>query len=329
VFVHRTGGNIVYQTRDFGADEITPDQRVIHRVRLDREQIHHDLTEMPDGRIMFIGAEERRIDGTSIGGPRDWAVRGDTLNIVDMASGSAKVVWSAFEALDPLARVPKWQGRKVDGADDWTHANTVSLGPRGNVLVTFRYLDQIVSLSPDLQRVEWKLGGPGSTFRIPEAADRFYGPHTASELADNHVLLFDNGNLRPEGEWSRAVEYQLDSTTMTARKVWEFRPQPDLFSGSQSNAVRLPNGNTLINWGDVQSGAKPPPGSYRSVRIAIVLSAIVPIRSTALPASSQSSRAPSLPTERHSLGTAQPARPDAAPPFDSALEFLHVRDVLV
>ncbi len=42
---------------------------------------------------------------------------------------------------------------------------------------------------------------------------------------------------------------------MTAPKVLEFRSQPDLFSGSQSNTERLPNGNTLVNWSDIQSGA--------------------------------------------------------------------------
>ncbi len=36
---------------------------------------------------------------------------------------------------------------------------------------------------------------------------------------------------------------------MTAHKVWEFRPTPEIFSDRISNALRLPNGNTLVNFG--------------------------------------------------------------------------------
>jgi hypothetical protein len=36
---------------------------------------------------------------------------------------------------------------------------------------------------------------------------------------------------------------------MTARRVWEYRPQPDIFSDKVSNALRLPNGNTFVNFG--------------------------------------------------------------------------------
>ena len=36
---------------------------------------------------------------------------------------------------------------------------------------------------------------------------------------------------------------------MTARKVWEFRHNPDIYADRIGNAVRLPNGNTLVNFG--------------------------------------------------------------------------------
>ena len=36
---------------------------------------------------------------------------------------------------------------------------------------------------------------------------------------------------------------------MTVIKVWEYRHQPEVFSHRVSNAIRLPNGNTLVNFG--------------------------------------------------------------------------------
>jgi hypothetical protein len=61
--------------------------------------------------------------------------------------------------------------------------------------------------------------------------------------------MFDNGNFRPEGEYSRGLELELDFAAMTARKVWEYRHQPDIYSDRISNVLRLPNGNTLVNFG--------------------------------------------------------------------------------
>ena len=45
---------------------------------------------------------------------------------------------------------------------------------------------------------------------------------------------------------------------MTARKAWEYRPQPSIFADRISNAIRLSNGDTLVNFGfraDDTSGA--------------------------------------------------------------------------
>ena len=96
------------------------------------------------------------------------------------------------------------------------------------------------------------MGGPGSDFGFPDPDDRFYHQHTASLLPNGNVLLFDNGNDRPAGEggeYSRALELELDFHTMTARKAWEFRNQPDIFSDCCSIVYRLDNGNSVILFG--------------------------------------------------------------------------------
>ncbi|MGV8018433.1 MAG: aryl-sulfate sulfotransferase [Ignavibacteria bacterium] len=49
--------------------------------------------------------------------------------------------------------------------------------------------------------------------------------------------------------FSRAVEYKLEETSMTATKVWEYRNNPDIYAFAMGNVQRLPNGNTLIGWG--------------------------------------------------------------------------------
>lgn len=117
------------------------------------------------------------------------------------------------------------------------------------MILSLRHLDQVISLSPDLQTIEWKLGGRDSSFNFADHIDLFYGQHSVHEAPGGRVLLFDNGNYRPDGDYSRGLELALDFETMSARKVWEYRHQPDIFSNPISNVARLPNGNTLVNFG--------------------------------------------------------------------------------
>ena len=127
----------------------------------------------------------------------------------------------------------------------------MSTGPRGNFIVSFRARDQVISLSPDFRTMEWQLGGPDSDYEFPNPADRFYGQHTASQLANGNVLVFDNGWTRPAaegGEYSRALELRLDAAAGTAVKAWEYRPDPDIYSRGRGSAYRLRNGNTLVRF---------------------------------------------------------------------------------
>ena len=75
--------------------------------------------------------------------------------------------------------------------------------------------------------------------------------HDPKPLPNGNILIFDNGQTRPEeegGEYSRALELTLNTYELTAVKVWEYRPDPDVFAPSRSSAFRLENGNTLINF---------------------------------------------------------------------------------
>ena len=75
------------------------------------------------------------------------------------------------------------------------------------------------------------------------------------QLENGNILIFDNGNehIPPS---SRVVEYQLDEENMIATFVWDFFNPYGFISTSMGSVQRLPNQNTLINWGNVnQHGA--------------------------------------------------------------------------
>ncbi len=222
--------------------------------------IHHELEALDDGRVMYLS---RQVSRPGFGDPPQ-PQEGDTIGIWDPSTGENRIVWSIFDFISPAERTapdsnrtlpgnPLWGGCDRDrSVQDWSHADSLDVGPDGEVLVSLRNLDQVILLEPDLGAIRWRLGGPGGQFAFPEPSDRFYHAHDASLVGNGNVLLFDNGNHRPGnegGEYSRALELELNMDAMTASNVWEYRLEPDMFAVCCSSATRLDNGNTLVMFG--------------------------------------------------------------------------------
>lgn len=251
--------NLVFclESNSQGLREITPIGEVVYRLdaSLDNGACHHDtlVDTKDDTKIMFMSYDMRAIDDSSHGGAPKTLVTGDTIRVWDQKTGKSRVLWNVWDFIPTSDRVRwkvgGWKGFIDAKAIDWTHGSSISLGPRGNVIVSFRHLNQIISVAPDWKSIEWRLGGPGSDwpFRLP--TDGFYQQHSVSELPNGNILLIDNGNGRPDeegGEYTRALELVLDKYDAVATKVWEYRHAPDLFSSRRSNVRRLENGNTVI-----------------------------------------------------------------------------------
>mgnify|MGYP001309941051 FL=1 len=271
IMAQKPNRNIVYiaghkgGTTGKGLVEITPLGEEIDRLVDECSPfgpIHHDIDILQDERVMYLS---RIIQHPGYGVPPK-PQEGDTIGIWDQSRNRNDIFWNIFDHISPSDRTkpdsnrtlpgnPVWGGcdrdRKVQ---DWSHGESISMAEDGSVLASFRHLDQIISISPDFNSVQWRLGGPGSDFTFPDARDRFYHQHSVVALPNGNVLLFDNGNHRPETEgreYSRALELSLNMSTMTATKVWEYRHEPDIFSVCCSSVSRLDNGNTLILFGSV------------------------------------------------------------------------------
>ncbi len=265
----KPNGNIVYivQGRDltargFAMREITPLGEEVDRVDAEcspNGPWHHEVHLLPDNQVMFLSRDIQ----DSLDDPTRLQ-EGDTIEIWDQTNGEVTSVWNIFDFVDPTVdRIPPdsdlmglvfmWRGCSgEEPTQDWSHGNSAMQGPDGSVLYSARHLDQIISIAPDFKSLNWRLGGPGGDFTFPDPSDQFYHQHAATPLPNGNILLFDNGNGRPAeegGEYSRALELELDLDAMEARKVWEYRYEPDLFAFCCSIAHRLDNGNTLILFG--------------------------------------------------------------------------------
>ena len=211
------------------------------------DKAHHDLIALDGGRVLVPTA--RTVD---IGnGDQRRKIRYDSVVIWHSATGRVEELWNARKTWDIRDPAQHWEPMNAERYQRWTHVNSVSFGGGGNLLLSLRNRSQVVSLTPDFQ-VEWQLHGPDSDYEFPDPTDRFYKQHTASQLANGNIFLFDNGNGRPDaegGEYSRALELRLDDAAGTVVKAWEYRPDPDIYAPRQSSAYRLDSGNTLVNFG--------------------------------------------------------------------------------
>lgn len=265
VLAQKPNGNIVYiiqgdTQKGFAMREITPLGEEVDRVEAEcspNGPWHHEVQLLSGNKVMILSRDIQE----SFNNP-DRLQEGDTIAIWDQTTGETTIVWNIFDFVDPTVdRTPDsdmsggvmWRGCSGrEPSQDWTHGNSAIAAPDGSVLYSARHLDQIISIAPDFQSLNWRLGGPGGDFTFPDPSDQFYHQHAATPLPNGNVLLFDNGNGRPAeegGEYSRALELELDLNTMEARKVWEYRHEPSLFAACCSIAHRLDNGNTLIVFG--------------------------------------------------------------------------------
>lgn len=154
------------------------------------------------------------------------------------------------------------------------HINSIEVMDNGDWLASFRNLSAVLRIARTAHdgyqpgEVIWQLGGASNDFTFvddPEA-----GPcaqHSARELANGHLLLFDNG-AQQDANWgqqtgdfcpdptnpggrharphTRVTEYALDEGAMTATLVWSY--EQDSYSVFAGSAQRLPGGDTFIGW---------------------------------------------------------------------------------
>jgi hypothetical protein len=146
-------------------------------------------------------------------------------------TGKAVWEWHAHEHLDPAVDVFCPLMHRYE----WTHMNTCTVMPNGDVLGCFRTLDLVCIIDRATGRLKWKWG-PGE---IAHA-------HEPTLLENGNILLFDNGEHRRFAKYAYSRVIEVDPRT--SRIVWEYKADPpfSFYSGNQSGCQRLPNGNTLI-----------------------------------------------------------------------------------
>jgi hypothetical protein len=231
--------------------------------------VHHEIRPTEDGGMALLTTELQNIYGwwmEPMVYPTSFNVVGDVFTTFD-AEGNQTWSWSMLNHFDPLAHhtadmhmnfwdMPPYVD--VEDPKDWSHANTLT--PRGeNWVASLRNLDWVIEINPETDEIEWVFG-PHGDFTLADGGRWFSRQHQPSFPSDNTILMYDNGLDRADAEedeeaFTRIVEYQLDTETMTATELWSWNGGERYVAPIAGGVTRLHNGNHLINDGAIFNGS--------------------------------------------------------------------------
>lgn len=211
---------------------------------------HHELEELPDGRLLYLGWEWREYP-TGPGGTMIPA-EGDIIQIFNPATNQVDWSWSIFDHYTPLTRpTPEEADPALSGfGTDWSHANGIEWDPTNSIFwMSVRHFDALIGVEfPGGNTVEIGPQGMGGFL--------FSHQHAPELQADGSILLWDNGNITnppqpylplnyQELSYVRQIEFDLNA--QTAGEVFSWTD--GFYDRAVGDADRLPNGNILVTHG--------------------------------------------------------------------------------
>jgi hypothetical protein len=214
----------------------------------------HDFLLLPNGHAILFANDAEPVDMSQIvpGGSPNATVTGIVIQELD-ASKNVIFQWRSWDYIPITDSYFDLTSQNVD----LIHANALAIDTDGNILVSMRHLSSIVKINRATGEVMWIFGGKQNQFTFlnehPSNSPTYFSyQHDVSVLPDGNLTLFDNGNQHSPN-YSRGVEYKLDVQNKTATLVWEYRHTPDIYASAMGSVQRLPNGNTIIGWGQASS----------------------------------------------------------------------------
>lgn len=203
----------------------------------------HDVLVEPDGGYWLMCDETRVMDLSAAGGVPAAEVTGTVVQHLD-PSGGLLFEWSAF---DHFQITDLEDGGRAGSTVNWTHGNALDLDADGNLLVSFRSLNEITKIDRRTGAVLWRMGGLRNEFAFPDAGPPFLRQHGLRVTPEGELILLDNFG---EATGSRAERYVVDEAARTARLAGTYAPALATRATLGGTTQNLPEGRTLVAFGD-------------------------------------------------------------------------------
>jgi outer membrane protein assembly factor BamB len=206
----------------------------------------HDLLAESNGSYWLMCDRIRTVDLSSSGGSPQAVVMGTGVQHIS-ANGDVLFNWSPFDHIEVDLR-------DVDGADrtanpiNWTHGNALDLDSDGNVLLSFRNLNEIIKINTQTGTVMWRMGGSHNQFTLVDvSAPAFARQHGVRSTGAGRLQLLDNlGDSRG----SRAEHYAYDEQLRTLRLISSVASSAGVTALIGGTTQSLPADRFLVSFGN-------------------------------------------------------------------------------
>lgn len=209
---------------------------------VDRETRFHDIRVLADGGFWILCQNPVVTDLSSRGGGANVTVIWTVLQHVG-ADGSLEFEFNSADhfSLDDIDQ------DEIIGATvvNLTHGNSITFDAIGNVLISWRSLDEATKVNVTTGDVIWRLGGNANQFTVFDDTRAFERPHGLRVVGPGLIQLLDNGTVPP----SRFVRYAVDEQTLTAVRVLEFISEEGSFTAVGGSTELVGSDGALVSFG--------------------------------------------------------------------------------
>jgi len=279
----------------FYVQKISREGKIIWNFKYSDEKyrLHHDIKPMPNGNILMLVYEKKTAKEAIAAGRNPDLLKEEFLlseRIIEVkpeGKEDGEIVWSwslwdhlvqdfdnSKDNFGDVANHPELLDINFVSNDkpDWVHLNSIDYNvEKDQILLSSRTLSEIWIIDHSASEKEsrghiiYRWGNPQVYKRGTKKDQKLFGQHDAQWiekgcLGEGNILIFNNGDGRPDGEYSSVEEivpsedkdgnyvFLEGGSYGPENPVWSFSSGDgeEFFSQHISGAQRLENGNTLI-----------------------------------------------------------------------------------
>jgi hypothetical protein len=228
--ISRSGTDLMWDEFTFWSNWDQGAGSKVHRSKIDGSEVevtatpggHHAWAELPDGSLAW--------------GSATW---GTEVLKVQPPGGEISILWDcqAFSKERGIVRTCQSNTLNWDEASD-------------SFLYSFYTTNLVVQIDRTTGTTLRVFGADYGDYAFDPSESAFAWQHGCVFTDTGHLLLSTHTTDRPEEE-ERTVarEYEVDDENMALHQVWSFGADLELNANTAGEAHRLPNGNTLHNYG--------------------------------------------------------------------------------
>ena len=229
---------------------------------------NHDFEVLPNGHAIIECVDNTPVIDMSQLVPGGYPAALPTQFIIQEVDVDGNVVFQ-WRSLDHIPVTDSYQVLTGANLGDYIHVNSLWFDETdGTIILSCRNTSEVIKISRVTGDVIWRMAGMHNQFTftngIPGNTDppMFQVQHNARRLPNGNLTVYDNGYSQhsdPKYDftrpYSRGVEYVIDEVNKTARLVWAFRHTPDIITYNGGSIERLPDGHSIIQWGNDNTAA--------------------------------------------------------------------------